>query len=55
MKKMLSGICLDRITSTFPYYPLTEVANDITKDYVSAGGNPENLPKLPKSVGGIRI
>ena len=42
-----SGICLDKITSTFPSYPLIEFANDIIKDYVSAGGNPENLPKLP--------
>ena len=48
----LSGICLDKITSTYPSYPITEVANDITKDYVSADGYPENLPKLPKSVGG---
>ena len=32
-----SGICFDKITNTFPSYPLTEVTNDITKDYVSAG------------------
>ena len=48
----LSGICLDKITSTFPNYPLGEVEKEIQQDYLLKGGDLEKLPKLPKSVGG---
>ena len=48
----LSGICLDKITSTFPLYPLAEVEKDIIFDYTSRGGDPQKLPKLPEFVGG---
>ena len=50
---IMSGVCLDRITSKFPTYPLNgKVQEDIAESYKSAGYNPENLPKLPESVGG---
>ena len=48
----LSGICLDKITSEFPLYPLNEVESDIREIYASAGGSMRDLPKLPKCVGG---
>ena len=48
----MSGICLDKITSDFPIYPLTEVENDIHRAYATAGKNPRTLPKLLHSVGG---
>ena len=32
----LSGICLDKITSTFPLYPLAEVEKDISVDHTSS-------------------
>ena len=48
----LSGICLDKITSEFPLYPLNEVESDIREIYASAGGSVRDLPKLPKCVGG---
>ena len=48
----LSGICLDKITSTFPTYQLGGVEKDICQDYVSRGGDQTKLPKLPISVGG---
>ena len=36
----LSGICLDKIISTFPTYPLREVEKDIRQNYNLAGGSP---------------
>ena len=48
----LSGICLNKITSTFPKYPLKEIEKDIHHAISITGGDPKKLPKLPKSVGG---
>ena len=44
---VLSGVCLDQITSPFPVYQLAEAEKDIS---VTARGI--KLPKLPNSVGG---
>ena len=48
----LSGICLDKITHTFPTYPLNEVERDIHKAFLKSGGDPSDLPKLSPHVGG---
>ena len=49
----LSGVCLDQITVKFPNYPIRgRVEDDIIKGYKVNGGDPRELPKLPKSVGG---
>ena len=48
----LSGVCLEKITSTFPHYPLNKVEEDIHQCYKSFGGVTNTLPKLPSSVGG---
>ena len=48
----MEGLCLDKITSTFPTYSLSEVEKDIHKAYKEAGRNPKKLPKLAESVGG---
>ncbi len=48
----ITGLCLDKITSTFPTYPLPEVEKDIHAACKKAGRNPRRLPKLTKSVGG---
>ena len=48
----MNGICLDKITSEFPIYPLNEVESEIHQVYASKGKSPEKLPKLPHSVGG---
>ena len=50
---VLSGVCLDQITTEFPKYPLQgQVEKDIRDEYEKQGKNPEDLPRLPKSVGG---
>ena len=50
---VLSGICLDQITSTFPDYPLHgKILSDIHDAYKKVGGNPKKLPKIPKTIGG---
>ena len=46
----LSGLCLERITSTFPFYPLQQVEKDIVNDYRRIGT--KQLPRLPAVVGG---
>ena len=49
----LVGICLDRITSTFPYYPLIDVEREIQQDYqATRPQGSRQLPKLPPAVGG---
>ena len=49
-----TGMCLDKVTSTFPTYPLKEVEEDVRDLCRKEGG--ENLlnalPKLPSEVGG---
>ena len=50
---VLTGACLDKITETFPNYPLQgEVEEDIRVAYNNSGGNVRKLPDLPASVGG---
>ena len=50
---VLTGACLDQITSTFPTYPLQgKVENDIQNYWKQQGGNINQLPNLPKVVGG---
>ena len=44
---VLSGVCLDKITSPFPVYQLADAGKDIS---IAAGSI--ELPKLPDSVGG---
>ena len=52
-KALFTGVCLERITTTFPVYPLQgRVLGDIRKAYQEAGGNICNLPNVPKVVGG---
>ena len=48
----LCGICLDKVTGTFPSYPLNEVEREIRKEFSDSGGDPNTLPKLPDCVGG---
>ena len=50
----VSGICLDKITTTFPKFPLEDVENEFQQAFVASGGVPgvESLPRLPKFVGG---
>ena len=45
----MSGICLDKLTQTFPMYPLDEAVSSIHKAF---NGDASLLPKLPKSIGG---
>ena len=46
----LSGVFLDKITSTFPVYPLGKVGR-VIQDASVAAGNVQILPKLSRSVG----
>ena len=48
----MSGICMDRITTTFPNYPLSEVAAEIKDAYLSKGRDLKELPSLPQTVEG---
>ena len=48
----LSGICIDKITGTFPPYPLSDVERDIHQAFINKGGDISQLPKLPRFVGG---
>ena len=48
----LLGVCLPQITSKFPTYKLKQVEDDISTAYIQSGGNPDDLPRLPPSVGG---
>ena len=50
---VLAGVCLDKITNTFPQYPLNgEIKKDIFSAFQLSGGNTDQLPKLPDSIGG---
>ena len=50
---LLSGMCLDIITETFPTYPLLgQVTDDIKAAYRAKGGHVRDLPVLEPSVGG---
>ena len=48
----LTGISLESITTTFPQYPLLKPFQDISDHFKSTGGNPKQLPRPDKSVGG---
>ena len=48
----MTGLCLDRVTNTFPTYNLKEVESDIRNCFSSSGGDPSTLPELPEFVGG---
>ena len=49
---MLTGVAINKITSTFPVYPTNgQVRNDIHDEYKRAGGYSSDLP-IPESVGG---
>ncbi len=50
---VLTGVSLDKITETFPMYPLQgQVEEDIRVAFHGDGGNVRKLPYLPASVGG---
>ena len=50
---VLSGVCLEKITTTLPTYPLKgDIENDIHRAYESAGGEVQTLPALFQAVGG---
>ena len=50
---IMTGPCMDRITETFPCYPLKgKVYNDIKDQYVKEGNNLKFLPSVPASIGG---
>ncbi|XP_066917852.1 uncharacterized protein [Clytia hemisphaerica] len=50
---LMTGPCLDRVTNTFPMYPLNgEVFNDIKTAFITNGGNASTLPTVPEKVGG---
>ena len=46
-----SGVCLEKITETFPTYPLAEVEKDLNHQYHLAR-QPGKLPRLAPSIGG---
>ena len=49
----MDGMCLEKITETFPEYPLTgKIEEDIRRAYLDAGGNLHDLPLLYAMVGG---
>ena len=48
----LTGICLDKVTSTFDEFSLKLAEQDLREQYVREGGDPSNLPKLLEFVGG---
>ena len=48
----MSGVVLDQVTSEFPQYTLnTGIWSDIKHEYKRNGGNPNDLPSLPESIG----
>ena len=52
-ESIMTGICLERITTKFPYYPIAgKIEDDIKKNFASSGGDCISLPKLPEKVGG---
>ena len=50
---VLSGICIDQITTVFPTYPLHgKIKSDVYKGYIQDGGDVNDLPTIPEYVGG---
>ena len=48
----MTGVCIDQITETFPYYG--EVIKDIQDKYLCSG-DVKKLPSVPPQVGGMLI
>ena len=49
----MTGVSLEKITLTFPEYPLDgSVIKDIHTAFTNTGGNPSTLPTLPSIIGG---
>ena len=49
----LSGTCLEQVTEEFPMYPLQgAVEEDVRTAYKISGGDVNDLPRVPKFVGG---
>ena len=50
---VLAGVCLDKITSKFPEYPLKgQIKEDIFRAVEASGEAVDQLPRLPDSIGG---
>ena len=50
---VFAGVCLDKVTSTFPKYPIQgRVQKDIEEAYAAHGGHSSHLPGLPDVIGG---
>ena len=50
---VLAGVCLDKITNTFPVYPIKgKIHEDLLNAFKMSGRNETELPKLPDSIGG---
>ena len=49
----MSGVCLEKITTTLPTYPLKgDIEKEIHRAYKLGGGDVKDLPALFQSVGG---
>ena len=49
----MSGLCLDKVTGSFPEFSLKTVKKDIKEHYQTFGkGSDGKLPRLPGKVGG---
>ena len=51
-KAIFKGPALERITQTFPTYPLQEAFNDIKASFLKSGRRVSELPTLPSNIGG---
>ena len=50
---VLAGVCLEKITNTFPEYPLNgKISKDLFDAYKASGKDVSQLPELPSSIGG---
>jgi len=47
-----TGACLEKVTATFPIHHLNEVEADIQREFTKVGGTINQLPRLPKAIGG---
>ena len=51
-KATMSGVCLSKVTSTFPTYQLSKVYKDIQCAFKPEGGDVSTLPTVPVTIGG---
>ena len=49
-----TGLCLDQITQKFPVYPLQGAIEDDLNQAHNLTGDKRKLPRLPRTVGGLR-